>query len=208
MSDEKTTPLTEEECPVNPTAEQPEEQEAAAAETAESAAEEKAKKKRECKKDSKKLAEQVTALTDELARAEQKLAEARDAHLRTLAEYENFRKRSQREKDEVYPIATANAITQFLPALDAFDRGMAAPCTDEAFQTGMGMVQNQMVAALEKLGCEKFGAPGDVFDPNIHNAVMHVEDDSVADSTVVEVFQPGYRIGEKIVRFAMVKVAN
>lgn len=159
------------------------------------------------KKDSKKLAEQLEAVTAERDALKQKLDEARDAHLRTLAEYDNYRKRTAREHDEIYPNATANAVSQFLPALDAFERGMSVKCADESFHKGMEMVQSQMKAALEKLGCVPYGAAGDKFDPALHNAIMRDEDGGDEDEPVIsEVFQQGYRLGEKVVRFAMVKV--
>ena len=162
---------------------------------------------RKDKKDAKKLAEQLEAVTAERDALKKKLDEARDAHLRTLAEYDNYRKRTAREHDEIYPNATANAVSQFLPALDAFERGMSVKCTDESFHKGMEMVQNQMKAALEKLGCTPYGAPGDPFDPALHNAIMRDEDGDDADTPVItEVFQPGYKLGDKVVRFAMVKV--
>ncbi len=140
------------------------------------------------------LQEQVDSLNDQL--------------LRTMAEYDNFRKRSQREKESIYPQATASAVSQFLPVLDAFERAMEAPCTDGEFKKGVEMILHNFRECLGKLGVEAYGQPGDPFDPQLHNAVAHVEDDSVGAGEIVEVFQRGYRLGERVIRHAMVKVAN
>lgn len=141
-----------------------------------------------------KLQEQVDALNDRL--------------LRTMAEYDNFRRRSQREKESIYPQATAAAVAQFVPILDTFDRALGAPCTDEEFKKGVEMILTNFKEVLKKLGVEEFAEAGDVFDPEMHNAVMHVEDDSMEAGVIAEVFQKGYRLGDRIVRHAMVKVAN
>ena len=131
-----------------------------------------------------------------------------DQFLRLAAEYDNFRKRSQKEKNESYANAKADAVLAFLPVYDNLERALAAPCTDEAYAKGVEMTMNQLKTVLEKLGVTAIEAKGQPFDPNLHNAVMHVEDETVGENTVVEVFQTGFRMGEKVVRFAMVKVAN
>lgn len=146
------------------------------------------------KTETEKLQEQMDALNDRL--------------LRTMAEYDNFRRRSQREKESIYPQATAAAVAQFVPILDTFDRALGAPCTDEEFKKGVEMILTNFKEVLKKLGVEEFAETGDVFDPEMHNAVMHVEDDSMEAGVIAEVFQKGYRLGDRIVRHAMVKVAN
>lgn len=140
------------------------------------------------------LNEQIAALNDKL--------------LRTVAEYDNFRKRSQREKEAIYPQATAAAVAKFVPILDTFDRAISVPCADEEFKKGVEMILNHFKETLHALGVEEFAEPGDLFNPEMHNAVMHVEDDTQGESVLVEVFQKGYKLGDRIVRHAMVKVAN
>lgn len=152
-------------------------------------------------------AEQASEKT-EAALLKEQLEAANDRLLRTTAEYDNFRKRSQREKEAIYPQATAATVAQFVPILDTFDRALSAPCTDQEFKKGVEMILTNFKEVLGKLGVEEFGAVGDLFDPEQHNAVMHIEDDSVETSVIVDVFQKGYRMGERIVRHAMVKVAN
>lgn len=138
----------------------------------------------------------------------EQIAELNDRLLRTTAEYDNFRRRSQREKEAIYPQATAAAVGNFVPILDTFDRALAAPCTDESFKQGVEMILTNFKGVLTKLGVEEFAAAGEAFNPEMHNAVMHVEDDSMDAGMIVEVFQKGYKIGDRIVRHAMVKVAN
>lgn len=140
--------------------------------------------------------------------AEKKYAELNDRYLRMLAEYDNFRKRSQREKESIYPQATAAAVAQFIPVADTIERALAAPCTDDEYKKGVEMILQNFNDILAKMGVEAFGAPGDAFDPEVHNAVMHVEDEEAGAGSIVEVFQKGYRLGERIIRHAMVKVAN
>lgn len=144
----------------------------------------------------------------EAEKLQQQLDAVNDRLLRTMAEYDNFRRRSQREKESIYPQATAAAVAQFVPILDTFDRALQAPCTDEEFKKGVEMILTNFKEVLAKLGVEEFAAVGDVFNPEMHNAVMHVEDDSLEAGVIAEVFQKGYRIGDRIVRHAMVKVAN
>ncbi len=138
----------------------------------------------------------------------EQLEELNDRYLRTLAEYGNFRKRSQQEKDEVYPRAVANTIEAFVPILDTFERALSAPCTDEGFKRGVEMILHNFKEVLTRQGVEEFGVAGEPFDPQMHNAVMHIEDEEFAENSIVEVFQKGYRLGERIIRHAMVKVAN
>ena len=138
----------------------------------------------------------------------QLLAAAEDKYLRLAAEYDNFRKRSAKEKESAWTDSKASTAAAFLPVYDNLERALKAPCSDEAYQKGVEMTMNQLKDVLNKLGIEEIPALGEKFDPNCHNAVMHVDDDSVEENTIVEVFQTGFRTGDKIVRFSMVKVAN
>ncbi len=131
-----------------------------------------------------------------------------DAYLRLLAEYDNYRKRSQREKDALYADIKADTLLKFLPVYDNLVRALNQPTEDEAYRKGVEMIMTQFSATMEKLGVEKIDSLGQTFDPTLHNAVMHVEDDEKGENEIVEVFQEGFRLGEKVIRFAMVKVAN
>ncbi len=143
-----------------------------------------------------------------LQELEAQLLQANDKFLRTLAEYDNYRKRSVREKEQAYADSKASVLAELLPVLDNFERAACADASYEDYRKGVEMIFNQLSACFEKLGVESFGAAGDAFDPNIHNAVMHVEDENAADNTVAEVFSKGYKLGDKILRPAVVKVAN
>ncbi len=146
---------------------------------------------------------------DPVAALEAELAAAKEAHIRTLAEYDNYRKRSTREKEATYGDAKAAALKELLPVLDNFDRALAAPDADaETLRKGLEMISGSLLNILEKLGVESFGEIGESFDPNIHNAVMHIEDDSKGENEIAAVFSKGYRLGERILRPAMVQVAN
>jgi molecular chaperone GrpE len=137
-----------------------------------------------------------------------KYDELNDRLLRTMAEYDNFRKRSQKEKESIYPDAIAFAVAAFLPVMDNFERALEAECQDENFKKGIEMTYNQLCDAFKKLNVEVINPENEPFNPDFHNAVMHVEDESVEESVVTQVFQKGYKIGDKVIRFAMVKVAN
>lgn len=137
-----------------------------------------------------------------------KCDELNDRLLRTMAEYDNFRKRSQKEKEAIYPDAIAFAVAAFLPVMDNFERALLAECQDENFKKGIEMTYSQLNDAFKKLNVEVINPQNEPFNPDFHNAVMHVEDENVEESVVVEVFQKGYKIGDKVIRFAMVKVAN
>lgn len=138
----------------------------------------------------------------------QTLAEQEDKFLRLCAEYDNFRKRTQKEKDAIYSDATANAVKALLPVYDNLERALKQETADEAYKKGVEMTMAGLLKALESLGVTQIDAAGQPFDPNIHNAVMHVEDESLGENTVAEVFQAGFMLGDKVIRFAMVKVAN
>ena len=144
----------------------------------------------------------------EFERAQQALAQEHDSYLRLAAEYDNYRKRSQKEKDNLYTEIRSETVEKFLPVYDNLERALAQETQDAAFKKGVEMTMNQLVSVMEKLGVESFGAAGDHFDPQLHNAVMHIEDESLGENVIAEVFQKGFKVGEKVVRFAMVKVAN
>ena len=144
----------------------------------------------------------------EFEKAQQALAQEHDSYLRLAAEYDNYRKRSQKEKDNLYTEIRSETVEKFLPVYDNLERALAQETQDAAFKKGVEMTMNQLVSVMEKLGVESFGATGDHFDPQLHNAVMHIEDESLGENVIAEVFQKGFKVGEKVVRFAMVKVAN
>lgn len=150
----------------------------------------------------------TSELETKLAESEKALAEKDKQYQYLVAEYDNFRRRSAKEKTDAYSSAKADAALAFLPVFDNLQRALAAPCTDAAYAKGVEMTMTQLRQVLEKLGITEIDALNQPFDPNLHNAVMHVDDDSVGESTVVEVFQSGFKMGDKVIRFAMVKVAN
>ena len=137
-----------------------------------------------------------------------KAAVQEDKFLRLCAEYDNFRKRTQKEKESIYADATAKAVSALLPVYDNLERALKQETADEAYKKGVEMTMAGLRKAFESLGVTEIDAAGQSFDPNIHNAVMHVEDEALGESTVAEVFQAGFMLGEKVIRFAMVKVAN
>ena len=151
---------------------------------------------------------QETPEAPEVNPFEEKYNAEHDAYLRLAAEFDNYRKRTAKEKEQSYTNGRSDAVEKLLPVYDNLERALNQPTEDAAYKKGVEMTMNELVKILTALGVEIFGAAGDVFDPNIHNAVMHTEDDSVAENTITQVFQKGFRIGEKIVRFAMVQVAN
>lgn len=166
--------------------------------------EEKAPKK---KKSSKKS--EIDNLNAEIEKLSQDLAAMKDSHLRTLAEYDNFRKRSQREKEATYGDAKANTLKMLLPVLDNFDRAADNKTDDiEVYRKGIEMTLTQLGEILKNLEVESFGEVGDEFDPNIHSAVMTVENPDLPENSVAAVFEKGYRMGDRILRFATVQVTN
>lgn len=139
----------------------------------------------------------------------EELAAEHDRLLRVMAEYDNFRKRSQKEKETAYGDTKASTIAEFLPVYDNFMRAMSAEATDlESFKKGIEMIFNQYGETFKKLGVEAFGEKGDEFDPNIHNAVMHGEDESLPENSISDVFSTGYKMGDRVIRPAVVKVVN
>ena len=136
------------------------------------------------------------------------LAALNDKYLRICAEYDNFRKRSQKEKEALYKDVKAETLKSFLPVYDNLLRALAQPTEDAAYAKGVEMIMAQFNTTMEKLGVEKIESLGQTFDPAFHNAVMHVDDEEKGENEIVEVFQEGFKMGDKVIRFAMVKVAN
>ena len=138
----------------------------------------------------------------------QLLAEAADKYLRLAAEYDNYRKRTAKEKDGIWTEAKAQTVAAFLPVYDNLERALKQDTADEAYKKGVELTMKGLQDALTGLGVEVIPALGETFDPNRHSAVMHCEDEEAGENTIVEVFQQGFICGEKVIRFAMVKVAN
>lgn len=143
-----------------------------------------------------------------LARAKKALQDQEDSYLRLAAEYDNFRRRSTKEKSDAYTSAKADAALKFLPVYDNLERALQQGTEDEAFLKGVEMTMTQLLDVLASLDIKPIEAVGQPFDPNLHNAVMHVEDESLGENTVAACFQTGFTMGEKVIRFAMVQVAN
>ena len=139
---------------------------------------------------------------------EEKYNAERDAHLRVAAEFDNFRKRTIKEKEASYGNGKADAVEKLLPVYDNLERALNQPTEDAAYKKGVEMTMTQLVAILNGLGVEIFGNVGEEFDPNFHNAVMHTEDETLGENVISQVFQKGFKLGDKVIRFAMVQVAN
>lgn len=146
---------------------------------------------------------------DEQSDIEKQLRDAKDQLLRTAAEYANFRARSAKEKEQTYSNAKGNVVAEILPSIDNLERALAQENSDyESLRKGLEMTMNSLMAALEKMGVKAFGEVGEQFDPNLHHAVMHIDDESLGENVITDVFQKGYKINDKVVRPAMVKTAN
>ena len=146
------------------------------------------------KKEKDKFEQQIEDLTDRLKRS--------------MAEFDNYRKRTEKEKSSMYIIGAKDIVEKMLPIVDNFERGLAQAPEDDPFAEGMKMIYKQMMTAFDEMGVKAIEAVGKEFDPNLHNAVMHVEDESVGENIVVEEFQKGYTYKDFVVRHSMVKVAN
>ena len=166
-----------------------------------------AKKEKKQETPVEEVAEEVVE-TVEVNPFEEKYNAEHEAHLRLAAEYANFRKRTAVEKESSYANGKADAIEKLLPVYDNLSRALAQETADAAYKKGVEMTMNELVKILSSMGVEIVGNVGDQFDPNLHNAILHTEDESVAENTITQVFQQGFKMGEKIVRFAMVQVAN
>lgn len=173
-------------------------------ETVEAPKAEAPKKEKKPKKESKKT-DSKEAVKEAVEKA---VAEEKDKYLRLAAEYDNFRRRSQKEKESLYGDIKADVLTKFLPVYDNLERALKQETADEAYRKGVEMIMTQFEAAMEKLGVTEIEAQGEQFDPAKHNAVMHIDDEAYGENEVVEVFQKGFKYNDKVIRFAMVKVAN
>ena len=131
-----------------------------------------------------------------------------DQYLRLAAEYDNFRKRSQKEKDSAYTNGKADTLAKLLPVYDNLERAMNQETSDAAYKKGVELTMQGLLKIFGDLGVEVYGEVGDEFDPNLHNAVMHIESEELGENTLAQVFQKGFKTGEKVIRFAMVQVAN
>jgi len=131
-----------------------------------------------------------------------------DKYLRLMAEFDNYKKRSAKERENIYTDVRVDTVSKFLPVYDNLQRAMATATADDAHRKGVEMTVNQLCEVFKKLGVEEIETVGKTFDPTYHNAVMHVEDEEKGESEIVEEFQKGFKIGEKVIRFSMVKVAN
>ena len=150
----------------------------------------------------------VDPLLSELESLKDQVAGQEDKYLRLAAEYDNYRKRTAKEKESLWTDVKADTAGAFLPVYDNLERALKQDTADEAFKKGVEMTMNQLKEVLTKLGITEIPAQGQPFDPKYHNAVMHVEDENLGQNVVAEVFQTGFQCGEKVIRFAMVKVAN
>lgn len=160
----------------------------------------------------KELETPVEKVTEEASQEinefEQKWQDVNEKYLRTLAEYDNYRKRTIKEKESIYPEAKATVIEKFLPVMDNFQRAIDSAENKDAFYEGVVMLKKQMDEVFTALGVEEIKAVGEEFNPELHNAVMHVEDEEAGENVIVEEFQKGYKTGDRVIRHSMVKVAN
>ncbi|MBO6019825.1 MAG: nucleotide exchange factor GrpE [Clostridia bacterium] len=186
--------------------------EAPPAETADAPAEAKAEAatpESERKHKAREEKRELAAAKEKAAELEKALAEEKEKYLRMFAEYDNFRRRSQKERDGIYTDAVSDVVGAIRPSADNLERaGRYSDGDGETVAEGLRLTMNALSECLTKLGVTAFGEVGDKFDPNLHNAIMHEEDETKGEGEIVEVFQPGYKRGDKIIRYAMVKVAN
>lgn len=173
----------------------------------ETAAESETKAKKTDGDSKKNLRAENEELKKQLEKAAADLAEQKDKYLRTLAEYDNYRKRTAKEREGIYADAAADCVTNLLPLFDNLGRASQYTEGDQVAE-GVKMILATVPDVLGKMNIAAYGAPGDTFDPTLHNAVMHVDDDQYGEGEILEVLQCGYRRGDKIIRYAMVKVAN
>ncbi len=153
-------------------------------------------------------AENNASQENECEKIKAELASEKDKYIRLCAEYDNFRKRSAKERLESYSDATSKVIADILPIYDNFERALMCETTDETFKKGTEMIFNQFSEALKKLGIEIINPVGEEFDPNLAQAINQIEDENLGENVVAQVFQKGYKIGDKVIRYAMVVVAN
>ena len=153
------------------------------------------------------VTEEVTE-TPEINPFEEKYNAEHDAYLRLAAEFDNFRKRTTKEKEASYSNGKADTVVKLLPVYDNLERALNQETADAAYKKGVEMTMTELVKIFTGLGVEIFGNAGDSFDPALHNAVMHIENEELGENTIAAVFQKGFKLGDKVIRFAMVQVAN
>ena len=150
----------------------------------------------------------IAKLNKDLEEQKKKADEYIDSLKRNMAEFDNFKKRMNKEKESLYSSILSDVISNLLPVVDNFEKAKDAECTDETYKTGISMIYNQLIELLNKQGVEKIPDLGETFDPDIHEAVMSVTDETKGEKEIVEVFRTGYRLKDKVVRHSLVKVAN
>ena len=195
---EQTTPETEAEV----------KEETKAAPEAEQKPDKKAEKKSEKAEKKSEKAEKKSEKAPTKKSLEEELAAERDKYLRLLAEYDNFRRRSAKERENIYTDVRCETLKKFLPVYDSLSRALAQTPEDDACRKGLEMIMTQYEKSLEQLGVVMIEAVGQPFDANLHNAVMHIEDENYGENVIIEEFEKGFKIGDKILRYSMVKVAN
>lgn len=152
--------------------------------------------------------EYIAKLNDDLNEQKKKADEYFEGLKRNMADFDNFKKRMQKEKESLYTTITSDVVLDLLPVLDNFEKAIGAESKDEEFKNGILMIYDQLKDVLKKVGVEEINTLNEVFDPNLHEAVMHVEDENYSEKQIIEEFRKGYKIGDKIIRHSMVKVAN
>lgn len=162
----------------------------------------------EIKKDTIDTEAYIAKLNQDLEEQKKKADEYVDSLKRNMAEFDNFKKRMNKEKESLYSSILSDVISNLLPVIDNFEKAKDAECTDETYKTGVSMIYNQLMELLDKQGVEKIPDLGETFDPDIHEAVMSVTDETKGEKEIVEVFRTGYRLKDKVVRHSLVKVAN
>ena len=165
-----------------------------------------AKKKKETEVTEETPLEEISA--EEVNPWEEKYNESHDSYLRLAADYDNFRKRTAKEKEQTYVSAVSDTVLKILPVYDNLERALNQPTEDASYKKGVEMTMTELLKIFQGMGVEVYGQTGDAFDPNLHNAVMHTEDENFGENTISLVFQKGFKLGDKVIRFAMVQVAN
>lgn len=152
---------------------------------------------------------EILKIKENLEKLQNEISEQKEKFLRVVAEYDNYRKRTERDRIGIFHDAVAKTILEILPVADSLSMAVKSKDgTNDDYKKGLELVNNQLSSALEKLSVKSFGVEGEKFDPEIHNAIAHVDDDALDENVITEVFQLGYKVGDKIIRHAMVKVAN
>ncbi|MGI5976863.1 MAG: nucleotide exchange factor GrpE [Candidatus Limivicinus sp.] len=207
-AEEKKPEVQAEEIKSEEVKQEPEKKEAPAKDTKKSGKKNGKKPEKAAREEKTEKSAEAGKPAEETKKENPEIAALNDKYLRLYAEYDNFRRRSQKEKDSLYSEIKADTLAEFLPVYDNLVRALNQPTQDEAYRKGVEMIMNQFNTTMEKLGVKKIESLGKKFDPAYHNAVMHVDDEEKGENEITEVFQEGFIMGEKVIRFAMVKVAN